>query len=90
MKDITIDDIKKLSKQHKLVLGSNEVMKQLRQGKLSQIYLASNIPSDLEEDIRYNAKIAEVVVDKTTLPNDEVGMAFKRAHPVLSIGVIKE
>lgn len=87
---MTIDDIKKLSKQHKLVLGSNEVLKQLKQGKISQIYLASNIPADLEDDIRYNAKVAEVSVDKTALPNDEVGMAFKRAHPVLSIGVLKE
>ena len=85
-----IDDLKMELKDASLVLGTNRVVKQLREGNFSKVYIASNVPSNIEDDIAYNAEITETEVEKLNIPNDELGMVFKRPHSVLAVGVVKE
>jgi len=90
MTNITIDELKKLALEKKVIFGSNDVIRKLKQGKIRKVFLASNVPNDVEEDIQHNASITQAEIEKIGLPNDEFGMLFKRVHPVLAIGVLKE
>lgn len=85
-----IDDLKFKLKDASLVLGASSVIKNLRKGNISKVYIAFNTPSNVEDDIVYNADIAEIEVEKLSINNDELGIIFKRSHSVLAIGVMKE
>ncbi len=85
-----IEDLKTELKDASLILGTNSVVKKLRQGKLSKVYIALNTPSNVEDDIVYNAELTETEVEKLDIPNDELGITFKRSHSVLAVGVMKE
>ena len=86
----TTEDIKKMIQTQNVLYGTNEVLKKVRQGKIAKIYLAANIPENIEEDFTHNAEIAEVEIEKLQIPNDELGLIFKRVHPILAIGIMKE
>lgn len=90
MTNMNIDELKKLALEKKVIFGSNDVIRKLKQGKIKKAFLASNIPKDVEKDIQHNASITKVDIEKIELPNDEFGMLFKRVHPVLVIGVLKD
>jgi ribosomal protein L30E len=90
MNNTTIDELKKLTEQKRTIFGSTEVIKRLKQNKIQKVVIASNIPSGIEEDIKYNASLNSVDVEKIDLPNDELSMVFKRTHPLLAVGVLKE
>lgn len=85
-----IDDLKKELKDAKVILGTNRVVKNLRKGNLSKVYIAFNTPSNVEDDIVYNAELTKTDVEKLSIPNDELGIVFKRSHSVLAVGVMKE
>ncbi|MFT4344099.1 MAG: ribosomal L7Ae/L30e/S12e/Gadd45 family protein [Candidatus Woesearchaeota archaeon] len=90
MAKITAEDIKKLIQTHTVTYGTNEVLRSMRSGKVSKVYLASNVPQSIEDDFTHNAKITTTEVEKLDIPNDELGLIFKRIHPILAVGVMKE
>ena len=87
---IKIEELKKATENRKIVLGSNETVRKLKQGLIEKIFIASNTSKEIEEDIRYNASIAKAEVEKLNIPNDELGMVFKRTHTIQTIGLIKD
>ena len=84
-----IDEIKKLLKTDKLVIGTERTIKQLKLGKLAKVYLAANCAAALEEDVNHYSKIAGVPVVKLTMPNDELGVICKKQYLISVIGIAK-
>ncbi len=85
----TKDEIKKLLKTDKLVLGTKATIKQLRQGKLASVVLSLNCPEDVEKEINHYAKIAKVKSSKINLPNDELGTFCKKQFSISVLGIVK-
>ncbi|HII71271.1 TPA: 50S ribosomal protein L30 [Candidatus Woesearchaeota archaeon] len=81
--------MKKLLKDDKLIIGKDLTLKGLREGKLSKVYMASNCPEDLKEDIQHYAEIAEVEVEELSISNSELGDICKRPHYIAVMGVRK-
>ena len=77
-----IDEIKKLAKEGKLIIGTDVTLKKLRAGKIKRIWLSSNVPTKLKEEILKYAKLAEAVVLDVSLPNDELSVLCKKQFPV--------
>ena len=46
-----MDDIKKILKEGNIIIGTKEVMKNLKLGKLSKVFLSVNCQEDIKEDI---------------------------------------
>jgi large subunit ribosomal protein L30e len=84
-----IDEVKKLLKTDKLVLGTGRTMKQLRIGKLSKVILSSNCPEDVSDDIENYAKLAGTKVARLKMPNDELGVLCKKQFPISVLGIAK-
>ena len=86
----TIAEIKKLLKEDKLVIGTDKVLKGLKSGIISKVFLATNCPAQLKSDIEHYAGISEVEVVDTGLQNEELGDICKRPFSIAVMGLKKE
>jgi len=68
------------------VLGTERVMKLLKAKKINKIFLASNCPDSVKEDVHYYAKLAEVPVLELEMNNEELGIFCKKNFFVSVIG----
>ncbi|MCK5139219.1 MAG: ribosomal L7Ae/L30e/S12e/Gadd45 family protein [Nanoarchaeota archaeon] len=87
--DKELNEIKKLLKKGRIVVGTRNTIKQLREDKLEKIWLSSNVPSDVKEDIINYAKLAKVNVANLSISNEELGVICKKQFFVSVASVIK-
>jgi len=80
-------DIKKAIKDKKEIIGTNSVMKNLRAGKLSKVYLTSNCPEEVKENIKQYSKIIKTEVVQLKIANDALGTICKKSFVVSVLGV---
>ena len=82
-------EIKNLFKEKKrLVIGAKETTKLLRTGKLEQVFIASNYPSDKKKQIEHLIGDSELVSAKQT--SEEIGALLKKPFSISVIGLKKE
>jgi large subunit ribosomal protein L30e len=86
--DLT-NEIKKNLEQKKLVIGTEMTVKSMRREKLSKVYLTSNCPADVRQDIERYAKLANVAVAELGLSNEELGVVCKKPFSISVIGLLK-
>jgi len=84
-----VSEIKKLMKEKNLVIGGDEVLKGLKSGKFSKIYLASNCPDQLKGDITHYASIGGVEMVETGMQNVELGDVCKKPFSISVMGLSK-
>ena len=80
-----IESIQKALKEGKLVIGTKATLKGIRQGKVKEVFLASNTPESVKEEMEVNAKIGEVKVSVLKQDNIALGALCKKPF---SIGVV--
>lgn len=86
---MTLNEIKKLLKQGKLIIGTNNTLKKLRTNKLEKIWLSSNVPERVKEDIINYSKLNNVEVIDLDIANDELGVICKKPFSVSVASLIK-
>ena len=79
--------LKKSLNEKKVVMGTDQTMKLLKQGKLKKIYLASNCSEKTVVDIKHYSKLANVPVVKLSRPNDELGIFCKKPFSISVLGI---
>ena len=84
-----IDNIKKIIKQGKAVVGTKEVIKNLKLGKLSKVYMTRNCPLAVKKDIKYYAELSGAEVIQLKQPNDELGVLCKKPFAISVLGLKK-
>ena len=84
-----IDEIKKLLKTDKIVIGTEKTLKNLKQGKLAKVFLSSNCSESAEKDLTYYVKLANAKVVKLDIPNDELGVLCKKQFSISVLGIVK-
>jgi ribosomal protein L30E len=83
------EDIRKLLTSKKLLIGKDEVLKNIRKSLVQKVYLASNCPAELLKDMNRYAKIGGFELFDTKVPNDEMGAVCKKPFAIAVIGVLK-
>ncbi|HLC96894.1 MAG TPA: ribosomal L7Ae/L30e/S12e/Gadd45 family protein [Candidatus Nanoarchaeia archaeon] len=78
-----MDEIKKLLKTDKLIVGTKETLKALRNGTLAKIFTSSNCKTDLSKYSQH------VPVTQLSIPNDELGVLCKKQFSISMIGMRK-
>ena len=71
---------------HKPIIGTERILKNLKTGKLKKILVASNCREQIKKDINYYAKLADVKVIQLDIPNDEVGLVCKKPFSISVLG----
>ncbi|MEA3430004.1 MAG: ribosomal L7Ae/L30e/S12e/Gadd45 family protein [Nanoarchaeota archaeon] len=84
-----IEEIKEALKNGKAVIGSERSIKLLRTGEISKIFVTSNCPENMKNDINHYADLAKVEVVHLKQPNDELGIICKKPFAISLISVLK-
>lgn len=88
-----IDDVAEMlkvkSQQKQLVVGLASVIKGIRQGKLAKVFLASNSPLKMKEDLVRYATLAQIPVQELPQTNEELGIICKKNFFVSVVGLIR-
>ena len=71
----------------KVVLGANEALRSAKAGKARLIFLASNTPRGLREDIEYYGRLSEVPVVTYKNTNVDLGMVCGKRFAVTALTV---
>ena len=83
-------EIRKLAEAGKLVIGTERTMKQLKQGRIKAVFVTSNCPDSLREDVKRYAGLSKADVVEIELPNDELGVVCKKPFSISIAGIVKE
>ena len=79
-----------LKKSKGMIIGTREVIKNLRANKMASIYLASNCDAASQREVERYASLVSVPVSVLSYPNDELGVVCKRQHAISMLGFLKE
>jgi len=81
-----MESLQKLLKENKSIIGANQVMKNLKLGKLKEIYMASNCPKHLSEDLRHYSKLYSVKINELKENNEQLGVVCKKHFSISVLG----
>jgi len=84
------EEIKKLLKTKKLVIGTKSCIDKIKKGKLEKIFVSSNCPKTVKEDIMYYAKLSQTKIENLNSTNEELGIICKKPFSISVLGVSKE
>jgi ribosomal protein L30E len=77
-------------KEGKAIVGTERVVKALKTGNLSKVFLVSNTSEDTKETIEHYANLANVSVMVLGLDNEELGVLCKKNFFISVVGIIEE
>ncbi|MFC1800967.1 ribosomal L7Ae/L30e/S12e/Gadd45 family protein [Nanoarchaeota archaeon] len=79
--------LKEAVKEKKLVIGTEQVMKLLKKGKLKKVYLSSNCPEEVVSEVEHYSKLTGVTVVRLERPNKDLGTFCKKPFSVSVLGL---
>ena len=79
---MSLADLKKAVKEEKLVFGTDRTLKMIREGKAKKVFISSNCPKQVREDIKHYATIAGMEVNELKEPNEELGIICKKPFSI--------
>ena len=82
-----VAELKKLLAVNKLVLGTDETLKLLRQGKLHKVFFAANCSPQAKGDIQQYCKAGAVECVELAQSNEEIGVLCKKPFAISVVGV---
>ena len=74
----------------KKTIGLDSTLRELHQGKIKEIVIASNCPEDIEDRITSAAKIYKIPVTKANVDNQRLGVLCKKTFNISVVGILKE
>lgn len=83
-------ELRKEIEEGRVIRGSKSVIKSLKKGLLSKVYLANNCPSSIKEDIEYYARLGKVPLIFLEMNNEELGVFCKKHFFISVLGVKKK
>jgi ribosomal protein L30E len=83
------EEIKQLQAEKRLVLGTEQTEKLVRQGKLAKVYLSSNCPPAVKADLTKFCKLSGIECQELAATNEELGVWCRKQYAVSVIGVLK-
>jgi len=85
-----IAEIKKLLENKQLTIGTSATLKKLKLGKVAKVFLSSNAPKNVVDDIAYYSKLGKVSVIELDYSNIELGTICKKPFPISVLSVSKK
>lgn len=84
-----LTELRKHVQGNKLVIGTAEVSRLLKQGGLARVFVASNCPDSVKSGFRHYCGISRCELVELSIPNNELGILCKKPFSVAVVGVPK-
>jgi len=82
-----IAELKKVLESKKAVIGTDETIKLLRQGKIKKVFLSSNCAPQAKGDIEQLCKVDGIEIIELAQSNDEIGVLCRKPFAISVVGV---
>jgi len=82
-----MESLKEAIEQGKVIIGADRTLKLLRKGELKEVYLSSNCPKQVKEDIEHYAKLHSIQLFRLKESNEELGVLCKKPFSISVIGI---
>jgi ribosomal protein L30E len=79
---MSLEEVKKALKENKLVYGQDRTMKMIRSGKATHIFLASNCPAVIKQEMKKLADISKIAITELKETNEELGTICKKTFSI--------
>ncbi len=77
-----IEDLRQALKEKEMVYGTKKTIKKLMQGKVAKVFLASNCPDKVRQDVKHYAQLSGADVVELDVPDEEVGLICKKQFSI--------
>lgn len=84
-----VGELKELLESKKLVIGAETVLKKLKTNELKKVFVSSNAPQNLLDDLNKYCKITKFELNSLKQTNEELGVILKKQFMISVIGVVK-
>jgi large subunit ribosomal protein L30e len=84
------EEIKKFLKTEKPAIGTKSCIDYLKKGKLEKIFVTSNCPKTVKEDIMHYAKLSGAKIENISSTNEELGVICKKPFSISVLGILKK
>jgi ribosomal protein L30E len=85
----SLEEIKRLVKDKRLIIGTENTLKKLRVKRLEKVWLASNTSPKVKEEIEKFANMVGIQVITLPMPNDDLGTLCKKQFSVSVLSLLK-
>lgn len=79
---MTLEELRRVLKEEKPIFGSELAIKNIRLGKVKRVFLASNCPKNVRDDIEHYSKMSKFEIINLKEPNDELALICKKPFAV--------
>ena len=79
---MTLEELRRALKEEKPIFGSELTLKKIKLGKVKKVFLASNCPKSVREDIEHFAKMSQFEIVNLKEPNDELALICKKPFSI--------
>lgn len=86
---MSIAELKKLVGNKKLIAGTNKTIKELKKGNVKTIFISSNCPKDIKEELSINAKMEKAEISALDVDSEELGVVIKKPFAVSVVSLLK-
>ena len=83
---MSLKELKKVLTE-KVIIGSEETIKKLKQGKTKKVFLASNCREDVKARIKRYAQLGNIEIYELEETNRELGTLCKKSYAISVISV---
>jgi len=88
-KKLSGTEIKKIVQTHKVVIGTEESIAQLKRGKVEKILISSNCPATILADIAHYAELSNAEVIQAPFTNEELAVICKKPFSISVLSILK-
>jgi len=79
---MSVEQLKKALRDEKCTFGLSETMKNLKRGKVSTVFLASDCHRDVKEKLSHYGKLGKLSVMELEINGAEIGTLAKRQFSI--------
>ncbi|MBS3153394.1 ribosomal L7Ae/L30e/S12e/Gadd45 family protein [Candidatus Woesearchaeota archaeon] len=69
-------------KEGKIVIGTERTLKKLKKGEVKNVYVSSNCPRKVLEDLEHYCKVFNAKLNKPKETNEELGVVCKKPFSI--------
>jgi len=85
-----MNEIRNILDKGKLIIGTEVVMKKLKNSQLNKVFLAKNCPTNIKEDIKKITQMLSIEIVELDIENDELGTYCRKPFHISVIGELKD
>ncbi len=89
-KSFSLTEFRKLLKSKSLIIGTERTLKNLKRGNVQKVFLSSNCPEKVKDNVNHYISSNKAEVVKLQYPNDELGTICKKPFSISVLALLNQ